>query len=191
MITCIKRFIEKPPKGKAPSNFINAGVYVLSPEVFDYIPAGKHVSVEREVFPRLAEEGKLYGHFVNGLWIDIGKPEEYLQTNKIILDTLASGQKQKKPKNFELKNPVAFDKGVSIDEKSVIGPYAILGENVTVGKNVQISNSVVFPHASIGDFSKIDGAIIGEGAHIGKQVKLGTGCIIGDHAKIKDNLQHL
>ena len=184
----ISRFVEKPPKGKAPSNLINAGVYILSPEVFDYIPSGRAVSVEREVFPKLAEEGKLYGHFVNGLWIDIGKPEEYLQTNKMILDTWVSTQKQKKPKNFEIKNPVALDKGVSINEKSVVGPYAILGENVNVGKNVRISNSVVFPHASIGDFSVIDGAIIGEGAHIGKQVTLSNGCIIGDHAKVKDNL---
>lgn len=183
----INRFVEKPPKGKAPSNFINAGVYVLSPQVFDYIPSGRAVSVEREVFPKLAEEGKLYGHFINGLWIDIGKPDEYLQTNKLILDTWVSPQKQKKPKNFEIKNPIAFDKGVSINEKSIIGPYAILGENVKVGKNVQISNSVVFPHASIGDFSVVDGAIIGEGARIGKQVTLSNGCIIGDHAKVKDN----
>jgi mannose-1-phosphate guanylyltransferase len=184
----ISRFIEKPPKGKAPSNLINAGVYILSPEVFDYIPSGRAVSIEREVFPKLAEEGKLYGHFVNGLWIDIGKPEEYLQTNKMILDSWVSTQRQKKPKNFEIKNPVALDKGVSINEKSVVGPYAILGEDVNVGKNVRISNSVVFPHASIGDFSMIDGAIIGEGAHIGKQVTLSNGCIIGDHAKVKDNL---
>ena len=85
---CIKRFIEKPSKNKAPSNLINAGVYVLSPKVFDYIPPGRAVSVEREVFPKLAEEGKLYGHFVSGLWMDIGKPEEYLETNKIILDSI-------------------------------------------------------------------------------------------------------
>ncbi len=184
----IKRFIEKPPKGNAPSNLINAGVYVLSPEVFDYIPSGRAVSMEREVFPKLAEEGKLYGSFINGVWIDIGKPEEFLQTNKLILDTFAKTQKQANPKNFELKNPVALDKGVTIAEKSVIGPYAILGKNVKVGKNVQISNSVVFPYASIGDFTVVDGAIIGEGAHIGKQVTLSSGCIVGDHAKVKDNL---
>ena len=150
----ITRFIEKPPRGKAPSNLINAGVYVLSPKVFEYIPSGKHVSMEREVFPRLAEEGKLYGHFIDGLWIDIGKPEEYLQTNMLILDSLAGTLRHKAAKNFEFRNPVAFDKAVSIGEASVIGPYAILGENVTVGKNVKISNSVVFPHAKIDDFSR-------------------------------------
>jgi len=187
---CIKRFIEKPPKDKAPSNLINAGVYVLSPKVFEYIPSGRAVSMEREVFPKLAEEGKLYGHLVNGLWMDIGKPEEYLETNKIILDYLSKNFKQEGAKNFELKNPVAFDKGVSIAEKSVIGPYAILGKNVTVGKNAQISNSVIFPNVEIDDFVSIDGALIGEGARIGKHVKITSGCIIGDHAKIKDN-RHL
>ena len=144
--------------------------------------------MEREVFPKLAEEGKLYGHLVNGLWMDIGKPEEYLETNKIILDSLVDTIKQKRAKNFEVKSPVAFDKGVSIAEKSVIGPYAILGENVTVGKNTKISNSVIFPNVEIGDFASIDGALIGEGARIGKNVKISGGCIIGDHAKIKDNL---
>ena len=185
---CIKQFIEKPPKDKAPSNLINAGVYILSPKIFDYIPKGRAVSMEREVFPKLAEEGRLFGHFVNGLWIDIGKPDEYLQTNKIMLDSLANTFKHERAKGFEIKTPVAFDEGVSIDEKSVIGPYAILGKHVTIGKNVQISNSVVFPNVTVEDFAVIDGALIGEGAKIGKNIRINSGCIIGDHAKIKDDL---
>ena len=185
---CIKRFIEKPTKGEAPSNLINAGTYILSPEVFDYIPEGRAVSIEREVFPKLAEEGKLCGHFVNGLWMDIGKPEEYLEANKIILDSLLKSLKQEEIKNFELKKPVALDKGVSVGEKSIIGPYAILGRNVKVGKKVQISNSIIFPDTEIGDFASLNGVIVGEGALIGKHVKLGKGCIIGDQAKIKDNI---
>jgi mannose-1-phosphate guanylyltransferase len=138
----VKRFIEKPAKGEAPSNLINAGAYVLAPEVFDYIPEGRSVSIERDVFPKLAEEGRLYGLHVNGLWMDIGKPQEYLDTNKIILDSLANCIKQENPRNFEVKKPVAFDNDVSVDDKSVIGPYAILGKHVKVGKNVQFTNSV-------------------------------------------------
>jgi mannose-1-phosphate guanylyltransferase len=185
----IKRFIEKPHRDKAPSNLINAGVYVLSPKVFDYIPFGKSVSMEREVFPKLAEEGRLGGHFVKGLWMDIGRPEEYLETNRIILDSISKNAKLKKAKNFELRNPVAFDKGVSIGENSFIGPYAILGKNVIVGKNVRINNSVVFADVIIGDYASIDGAIIGEAAKIGKNVKICCECIIADHAKVRDNLE--
>ena len=183
----IKKFIEKPPKNDAPSNLINAGAYVLSPEVFKYIPDGKKVSIEREVFPKLAQEGRLYGHKVNGLWMDIGKPKEYLEANKTILDSTITLHKKQNSKIFEVKNPVAFDKGVVIKEKAIIGPYAILGKNVKVGKHVQISNSVIFADTEIGDYTILDGTIVGEGAKIGKLVKLNRGCIVGDQAKIKDS----
>ena len=144
--------------------------------------------MEREIFPKLVEEGKLCGHCINGLWMDIGKPKEYLEANKIVLDSLANTSKKESAETFELKNPVALDKGVSVGEKSVIGPYAILGKNVKVGKNAQIANSVVFADAEIGDFAILNGAIVGEGAKIGKRVKLGKGCIVGDQAKIKDSI---
>ncbi len=183
----IKRFVEKPPKGKAPSNLINAGAYVLSPEVFRYIPEGRAVSIEREVFPKLAEEGKLSGHCTDGLWIDIGKPHEYLEANKIVLDSIAKNSKQERPEPF-VKNPVAIDTGVTVGEKSVIGPYAILGKNVRVGAKVQISNSVIFAEAHISDGAILNGAIVGEGAKIGKGVKLSKGCVVGDLAKVKDRI---
>jgi len=184
----IKKFIEKPAKGAAPTNLINAGIYVLSPEIFSYIPKGKTVSMEREVFPKLVEEGKLYGHVFQGLWMDIGKPAEYLEANKILLNTLNKTQKTKSRDNFKLKNPTALDKGVRVGAKSVIGPHAILGKNVIIGKNVQINESVILPDVKIDDSSSINGAIIGEGAKIGKEVRIGKGCIIGDQAKIRDNV---
>jgi mannose-1-phosphate guanylyltransferase len=184
----ITRFIEKPTKGTAPTNLINAGIYVLSPEIFPLIPKGKKISMEREIFPKLAQQGKLFGHVIHGLWIDIGKPEEYLQTNKIILDTLTKTHKIRKTGKLEIKKPVALDKGVSIGEKSVIGPYAILGKNVTIGKNVHISDTVIFPDAQIDDYAIINGAIVGEGAVIGKKVQISKGCIVADQAKIRDNI---
>jgi mannose-1-phosphate guanylyltransferase len=179
----IKRFIEKPPKGTEPTKLINAGVYVLSPKIFDYIPAGRAVSIEREVFPKLVAEKALFGHKIDGLWIDIGKPEEYLQTNKLLLETCAKAPKSSK---FTCKNPVAISKGVTIGEGSIIGPYAILGKDVTVGKNVQIQDSVIFADATIGDDTVLVGTLVGEAARVGKSVHLCEGCIVGDHAKVKD-----
>ncbi len=184
----IRRFIEKPRREAAPSNLINAGVYALSPKIFDYIPKGKAVSIEREVFPKLVEEDTLFGHVFDGLWMDIGKTEEYLQLHKTLLNSFVNKQKQKIRAKIEVKNPVALDKGVSIGEKSVIGPYAVLGRNVIVGNNVHIRDSVILPRAVIGNFSSINGAIIGENVIVGEKVKIGKGCIIGDHAKIKDNI---
>ena len=184
----IKRFIEKPARGTSPTNLINAGIYVLSPEIFGYIPKEKKISMEREIFPKLVEEGKLYGHIINGLWMDIGKPEEYLQANKILLKTLTGPQKTKRGNKFELKAPIEMDKSVTIETKSVIGPYTVLGKNVAIGRNVQIRNSVILSDAKIDDGSSINGAIIGENVKIGKNVKISKGCIIGDQVRIKDNV---
>ncbi|MGC9345510.1 MAG: sugar phosphate nucleotidyltransferase, partial [Candidatus Bathyarchaeales archaeon] len=184
----IKRFIEKPPPGTASTNLINAGVYVLTPEIFNYIPEGRMVSLEREIFPKLVKEGKLYGYVFDGLWMDIGKLEDYLEINKKLLTLFANQQKTKIGSKIEVRKPVAFDKGISFGEKSVIGPYAVLGRNIVVGKHVYIKNSVIFPGAVISDFSSINGAIIGENVVIGKKVKIGERCMLGDHVRVRDNV---
>ncbi len=186
----IKKFIEKPPKGKSPGNLINAGAYVLSPKIFEYIPTGRAVSLEREVFPILAEKKSLFGHKIDGLWIDIGKPEEFLQTNKILLGLIPI-KKAKQNVCFDLKKPVMLDKGITIGKASVIGPHVVLGNNISIGKNVRIKNSVVFADVTIGDNTVIDGALIGECASIGSGVRITEGCVIGDQAKIRDNISFL
>ena len=81
----ISEFVEKPKLEGAPSNYANAGYYVLEPEVIDMIPDGK-VRIEKEVFTKLAQKKKLFGFIANlPHWIDIGTLESYLEANKIIL----------------------------------------------------------------------------------------------------------
>jgi mannose-1-phosphate guanylyltransferase len=184
----ITRFIEKPTKETAPTNMINAGVYVLNTEIFKYIPEKRKVSMEREVFPKLVEEGKLYGYVSEGLWTDIGEPEDYIEVNKNLLDLLGNQQKYKVTGKTEVKKPVAFDKGISIGEKSIIGPYAVLGRNAIIGSHVRIRNSIVFPGTMISDSALIKGTIIGEDAFIGKGVKIREGCVLGDCVRINDNV---
>ena len=72
----IMGFIEKPKKEDAPSKFINSGLYIFEPEVIDYIPKG-FAMLEKDVFPRLAEEGKLYGYPFSGQWLNTGTLELY------------------------------------------------------------------------------------------------------------------
>jgi len=184
----IKKFIEKPPKGTAPTNLINAGVYVLNTEIFNRIPKGQKLSIEREIFPKLAEEGKLYGYIFNGLWRDIGETDDYLEINKILLDSFSKKQKHKIMDKVKVKKPIAFARGVSVGKESIIGPNVILGQNVNVGSNVRIKNSVIFPRVVISDFSSLNGAVIGEGVAIGRGVKISEGCVIGDYAVIRDNV---
>ncbi len=72
----ILEFVEKPKREKAPSNLINAGLYIMEPEVTGYIPDG-FAMLEKDVFPKLAEEGKLYGYPFSGQWFDTGTLDRY------------------------------------------------------------------------------------------------------------------
>jgi len=74
----IVEFEEKPKEPKTFSHLVNAGIYVCEPEVFKYITA-KDSKLESSVFPRLAEEGKLFGYPYDGLWLDISSSAAYKQ----------------------------------------------------------------------------------------------------------------
>ncbi|MDP7141580.1 MAG: nucleotidyltransferase family protein [Candidatus Woesearchaeota archaeon] len=78
----ILEFIEKPKKEDAPSNLINSGFYIIEPEVIEMIPKG-FAMLEKEIFPRLAKEGRLVGYPFSGYWSDIGTIEKY---DKVIKD---------------------------------------------------------------------------------------------------------
>lgn len=71
-------FVEKPPKGEAPSNLINSGIAIMEPEVIDrYLPKKGKSMVEQDIYPKLAKEGKLFGYPFEGQWFDTGTHEAY------------------------------------------------------------------------------------------------------------------
>jgi len=57
----ILEFVEKPKSSEAPSNLINSGAYILSGKIFELIPEKKFSSIEREIFPKISGQGKLFG----------------------------------------------------------------------------------------------------------------------------------
>lgn len=78
----IKRFVEKPKKEEAPSNFINAGLYIIDPKVLDYLPTG-YSMIEKDVFPKLASQNLLFGYKIKGQWFDTGTLERYEKANRL------------------------------------------------------------------------------------------------------------
>ena len=71
----IVEFIEKPEV--PPSNLINAGLYILEPEVLDFVPKKGFAMIEKQVFPKIAAIGKLYGYHFAGQWMDTGTLDRY------------------------------------------------------------------------------------------------------------------
>lgn len=73
----ILRFEEKSERPEA-SKLINAGIYVLEPEILQHIPPTQRVSLEKETFPALLNQGhRLFGYETKGYFIDIGTPAGY------------------------------------------------------------------------------------------------------------------
>lgn len=189
----IVRFVEKPRREEAPSRLINAGAYALEPEVIDYVKEGK-CSIEREVFPRLAAEGRLYGFEHRGLWVDIGKPEDFMRANFAALDMLAPkepavARSARVSKGAEIIPPAIIGEGAEVAENAKVGPYAAVGANAYIGRGAKVERSVVFDSARIGQGSLICGSIIGEGALIGEGARVEGGCAVGDRAELSDGVQ--
>lgn len=179
-------FIEKPEAGSAASHFINAGIYIFEPEIFNEISLDGPVSVERVTFPKLLENGqKIAVYKDDSYWIDIGTLEKYKQVHKDILngkcrmvDCSASG------------NGIYSGRNVIIHpDAKIMGPVYI-GDNVKIGAKAAISNSVIGNNVTIGAASRIIGSIIWSDVHISSGVRL-TNTIITSNCDINKDLNYL
>lgn len=85
----IAGFVEKPTWEKVVTDRVSTGIYVLSPEVLDYIPDGVAFDFAKNLFPRLLTDGvTMTGVSMEGYWCDIGTPRAYYQCNLDALDGL-------------------------------------------------------------------------------------------------------
>ena len=156
----VEGFIEKPPPGAAPTNLINAGVYVFEPDVLTRVPAGEVWSAERQLFPDLVADGVLYARHQPGYWMDIGTPEKYLQAN---IDALRGDYRG--PGHDELSAGLAVAPGAIIANDAQV-ELSCIGEGATVGEGCEVSQSVLLPGAVIEPGARVKESILGAGARV-------------------------
>mgnify|MGYP003322411500 FL=1 len=171
--TLIRRFQEKPPRGEAYSNLINAGTYLLEPEVFDRMPEGAF-SMERVVFPVLAKEGELSGFPFEGHFVDAGTPTSYIEAiqTSIQNESWVAGDSAEGGNWFGPSVSVATEakiSGSALDSGSNIAPgstvvSSALLSNVTVESGCQISGCMVGHNAHIGENSILEDVVVDHGA---------------------------
>lgn len=165
-------FIEKPPPGEAPTNLINAGVYVMEPGVLDRIPGGKEWSAERALFPDLVAEGRpLYATSTDAYWMDVGTPEKYLQAN---MDAIEG--------RFAMETGTAIDPAAKIDDDARIATSCI-GPGCEIEAGATIERSVLLPGVRVGTAAVIEGSIVGEGSSVAAGASV-TGATVGDDEQI-------
>lgn len=187
----IKRFLEKPSAeilAQIKCDTINAGTYVLEPEVLDLIPKGENYSFEYGLFPELLRRREaFFAHIPNeNYWLDIGTPQRYLQAHH---DLLAGKVKDFKDKtDFET---IDFPENVEIDQKSLIAGdcvinsgakiiNSVLGRGVCIKEDTVIENSVILPNTIVEKSASVFNAIIGNNCNIGSYSIIGAGTVLGD-----------
>src|SRR4051794_4539499 len=199
----IERFLEKPTWGQVFSDTINTGIFVLEPEIFDYIAPDKPVDFSSEVFPALLADGKpLFGAITEGYWEDVGTLEAYVSAHKDILD----GKVRADIPGFELDHGVFLGEGAEIHPDAIIngpavigdncrieagatiGKYCAIGANVRVRSDAALERTVVHDNAYLGAGVRLRGTVIGRscdlrnGARSEEGVVLGDECFIGEDA---------
>lgn len=176
----VEEFVEKPsPDELRPGEpyRINAGTYVLERSVIEMIPAGVACSVEREIFPRLAEGGRLFGHPSDCYWRDIGTPTSYLAAHHDVLTGRVRTE-------AAVDGGAYFGPGVRIAEGAEVDGLSSLGAGASVGERARVLGSVLGDGARVGDEASVIGAIVGASVVIGPGATVAPGAVIGDGAEI-------
>ena len=206
----IERFLEKPSWGQVFSDTINTGIYVLEPEVFEYIQPGEPVDFSSEVFPRLLDDGMpMFGYVAGGYWEDVGTLDAYIKAHQDLLDA----QVDLDIPGFRLAEGIWVGEGAEIDPAATVdGPaiigdysrveagahlaeYTVLGSNVRVGPDTFIERSVVHDNVYLGPGVRLRGAVVGRssdlrrGARLEEGVVLGDECFVGEHAVINPGVK--
>jgi NDP-sugar pyrophosphorylase family protein len=164
----VEGFIEKPPPGEAPTNLINAGVYVFEPSILERIPAGEVWSAERQLFPQLVEEeARLFALGTDAYWMDIGTPEKYLQAN---LDALSGA--------YHLPDLALHDAAT------------LIGRDVEIARTASVKTSCLGPRCVVGgdavveDAVLLDGVTVESGANVVRSV-LGAGVVVREGVRLE------
>jgi len=182
----VTRFLEKPKWSEVTTNMINAGTYVLEPEVLAQIPPQANFSFERGVFPLLLDQGQpIYAYPSSAYWIDIGTPEKYLQLHRDLLSGKSS-QYTPSPKRVvigehchihptaQLMGAVVIGAGCTILEDTVI-EESIIWRNARLGQRVNLKNSIVADNCCLNADSIIEDSILADNVTVASGCKLEPG----------------
>jgi NDP-sugar pyrophosphorylase family protein len=179
-------FVEKPAPGKAPSNWINAGTYVVEPEFLELIPPRLNVSVERETFPRMLQQpGLLFGFASSTYWLDIGTPEKYRQAHADVLDGLVVRPPARGAR--EVADGVWVQNDAYLDTDARIEAPALVGAGARIEAGARIRRSVVGANAVVERDVVLDGAVLHNGARVshGSSVR---NSVVGSDAVLKPDV---
>ncbi len=200
-------FIEKPDRDSAPTNYINAGTYILENSVLDLIETGRKVSIEREIFPKLSGEGTLFALQTDDYWLDLGTPQSLIKASSDILSNrrpdvfLERGFEMNSDGNWFSKDLLSdkfnfqglvgnvknsLFEGEFFFEEGFKANLSTFGVNCKIGSDSNIIESQISSDCKIGSRVVVENSIIGIGAVL-KQGSCIKDSVVGDGVEVSSN----
>jgi mannose-1-phosphate guanylyltransferase len=187
----VKRFMEKPSRDKTTTNMINAGIYILEPDILSYITPNTFAMFERDVFPVVLAKGQVVcGYPFQDYWIDIGTPDKYVKLQRDLLPSYTGNTGIRLEgeclvhSSAQIEGPVLIGEGCSIGRNCVVRGPAVLGARCRVEESAVVEGSILWQDCRIGKAAKLRDCLIASRCFIGEESEILDGCIIGDDVRI-------
>jgi NDP-sugar pyrophosphorylase family protein len=199
----VRAFREKPTSlAGVTANTINAGIYLIDAALLARIPRERSVSIEREFFPAVVDDGTpCFGWLADAYWRDIGSPEAYREAQIDLLEGrvrsplpppgvakagswLADGVRV--GHGAQVDGPSVIGPGVDLGQGARAGPHAILGARCRIGPGARLERAVLWEDVTVGAGSVLHGCVVATGARIGAQARIGPGITLEAGAVVPD-----
>jgi mannose-1-phosphate guanylyltransferase len=197
----VLEFLEKPSWDEVTTDLVNAGTYVLEPEVLEYAPKGENYSFERGLFPALLEKGEpVFGFPSSAYWLDIGTPQKYLKAHRDILEgkiPLDIDGKEIKPRvwvgkgtqispNATVFGPTIIGNNCKILDHASIFGHTTIGDNCEIREGVRLEGCVLYDGCIVDEASVIRDSVLGQELSLGKRVHVEETAVLGDRMRVQE-----
>ncbi|HEX2043690.1 MAG TPA: NDP-sugar synthase [Acidimicrobiales bacterium] len=189
-------FVEKP--ATAQPGVVNAGMYVFEPSVVDRIPKDRPVSIERETFPAICAEGRLYAMVSSSYFADTGTPERFLRCQ---LDLLTGRRPGPPAPGAHDRGDGVWTIGSAVVDGEVQGPAligtaayvqagasverSVVGAGARVLEGARVQDSVLLPGAVVRADATVELCLVGEQAVVGEKASLSGFTVVGPNVEVE------
>ncbi|WP_298276640.1 NDP-sugar synthase [Ferroplasma sp.] len=182
----IVRFLEKPDKDQTFSHIANTGIYIIEPEIMEYIEKIPY-DFAKDLFPELMKHNvDIYGYLGKGVWLDTGRPNDLIIANQIMVEKYGKSYSE----DFIRGKNIIMDM-VGLQKTRINRCY--IGSGIKTGNNVNITSSAVYNNAMLGDNVEITNSLLMDNVNVKSGTKIKNSvimrnCIIGEDSEILDSI---
>ncbi|WP_121968093.1 mannose-1-phosphate guanyltransferase [Leptolyngbya sp. BC1307] len=200
----IVRFLEKPSASEIFSDTVNTGIYILEPEVLEYLLPECEQDFSTDLFPLLLEKGEpMYGYIAEGYWCDVGHLDAYREAHydalqgRVKIDyaypEVSSGVWVGKntciDPTAKIMPPVLIGSNCRIGPRALLEPGTVVGDNVTIGSDADLKRPIIWNGAVIGDDTHLRACVIARGTRADRRAQILEGAVVGALSTIGEEAQ--